>query len=443
MSATETTPVQVVEADLTLVEGVFRPGVRVAISGDGRISQVGALPEPPTNRLTRRALLPGFVNVHSHAFQRELRGHGETYPAGRGDFWSWREAMYALVERLPKERVLAVYRAAFAEMRAAGYTTVGEFHYLRHSDGDSADFALDEPVIAAAADAGVRLVLLSTFYRTGGIGKPLNRAQRRFATEDVDAFLANLDQLSRKIDPRTHSLAIAPHSIRAVPPDDLQRLFAAAADRGLPCHIHLEEQRRELDESRAALGVTPMRWVLDHTSVGANCTAIHATHADGESLDHWLASGARVCLCPITEGNLGDGVADVPRMLARDDALCIGSDSNIRLDPFEELRWLEFVQRLKAEKRGVGRRADGELALRLLRIGAANGAAALGVHAGRIAPGLAADFCTLDLDHRELRGATSETLAAHVVFGGSAACVAETCVNGQWRAANSEKRITE
>ncbi len=422
-----------IQADLTWIDGRFEPNVAVSIDASGRIAQVAAVPAAPPRRLASAALLPGFVNVHSHAFQRELRGQGETYPAGRGDFWSWRESMYALVEQLPAERVRAAYALAFQEMLVAGYTSVGEFHYLRHSGCDAYDFALDELILDAAHQAGIRLVLLLTYYETGAIGQPLNRAQQRFATRSVADFIASLERLAPRLRPE-QSLAIAPHSVRAVPPAALRELFAAAAERGVPCHIHLEEQQREQDDCRAAFGVAPMRWVLERAPVGPNCTAIHATHAEPQALDDWLAAGARVCVCPITEGNLGDGLADLPRVLTHAGRLCIGSDSNIRLDPFEELRWLEFVQRLRAEKRGIARRSDGDLAAPLIEIGTCNGAAALGLAAGRIAPGQWADFCVLDLTHPELRGWTPETLATHAIFGGSAACVREVCVGGAWQA---------
>lgn len=423
---------QVIEADLTCVNGQFRSGVRIAVSPDGRILQVGS-PAAATQRLTGRALLPGLINAHSHAFQRGLRGRGERFPAGAGDFWTWREAMYALVESLTPAALGELCEQAFREMLACGVTTVAEFHYLHHEQPPELDFSLDRIVLEAARRVGIRLVLLVCYYRTGGVGRPLGPAQRRFATPAVDRFLAHIERLERQLDPRTQTIGLAPHSVRAVPGDDLRVLCDAAAQRGWPVHMHLEEQPAELEECQAVYGRAPIDWVLDTVAVGPRFTAIHATHAPPERLRRWLETGAGICLCPITEASLGDGIADVAAMLASGGRLCVGSDSNVRIDLIEELRWLELAQRLRTRSRGACTTVEGDVAARLLSCATRDAAAALGLAAGAIAPGLPADFFTVDLDHPALHGWTPDTLLATLLLGAGGDCVREVCVAGDWR----------
>lgn len=424
---------QWIQPDLTLIDGQFKSGVGVEIGDDGRVRSIGTPPTRVFRSMPRRALLPGFVNAHSHAFQRGLRGLGEYYPEGMGDFWSWREAMYDLVLRLTPVDFKRLCRQAFDEMLASGITTVGEFHYVHHQDIDALDFRFDRLVIEAAAEAGIRLVFLASFYKHGGFDRPLAGGQRRFATPDVDTFLAQVDRLAAMLDPRTQSLGLAPHSLRAVGVDDLRRLHAAALDRDMVCHVHVEEQRREIDECVSALGCTPLEWLLDNLPLGPHFTMIHATHSTAEMLRAYVSTGANICICPITEGNLGDGLGDVQAMLMRRDAVCVGSDSNVRLDMPEELRWLEFVRRLRHEKRGICKTADGDVARQLLACGSTNGARALGFReSGIIAPGAAADFFTIDLDHPSVADVSADALLGAFLFGSSGAAVREVCVAGRW-----------
>ena len=439
---------QILAPQLTLLNGRFVSNVRIGVDSGGMIAFVDQA-EGPEQRLPDaanasdlrplpgRALMPGFVNVHSHAFQRALRGHGEIYPAGMGDFWSWREAMYALVERLTPDELQRITKQAFSEMLAAGFTTVGEFHYVHHADIQKLDFDLDRIIIDAAAECGIRLVLLMCYYKTGGVGRALAGGQRRFSTPEVASFLKRVDSIAARIDPQTQIMGLAPHSLRAVPPADLKELCDEAGRRGWVAHVHIEEQVREIEEVQAALGRTPMEWLLDNIALDSRFTAIHCTHAVSPRLDAYLQSGANVCLCPITEGNLGDGIADVGRMMSRPESICIGSDSNIRIDPFEELRWLEFVQRLGRQKRGVTRSpaCNNDIARQLQKIGSNNGAAALGLNTGLIEAGRHADFVAVDLAHASLAGWTPETLLAGAITGAGADVVSDVCVGGRWRSA--------
>ncbi len=426
---------QILEADLTWTGGRFESGVQIAVGEDGRIASIektGALGRTPDRRLTGRALLPGMVSAHSHAFQRGLRGHGETFPAGAGNFWTWRKAMYALVGRLDTDELRALSLQTFREMRAAGITTVGEFHYVHHRDPDAHDFAFDEVVLAAAAAAGIRIAFIQSYYRTGAVGQPLAGAQRRFDTPSPEVYWEQMDRLAARLDPRRETLAASVHSLRAGSVEDLAAIYDEARRRDLPFHIHVEEQEREIEEVIAYYGQRPMALLLATLGTATDLTAVHCTHTDAEEMDRFLSAGGTVCLCPLTEGNLGDGIATVPRVPPQRRAFCLGSDSNARISHIEEMRWLEYAQRLATENRGILRDGEGNVASVLLEAATAGGAKALGVEAGRIEPGLWADFAAIDLDSPLIAGWTPETLLESVIFGATEEVVAATCVGGEW-----------
>ena len=309
--------------------------------------------------------LVGFVNAHSHAFQRALRGRVEG-----GDFWAWRETMLELAQAQTPGRVRAEYAAVYAEMRGAGYTAVGEFHYLGLDEARAA--------AAAAAEAGVELVLLYVAYERGGI--------ERFRQDSVAAYLHGLEQL------RADGLrvGVAPHSVRACSREWLEELGRYAAAEGLPLHVHADEQPREIEECVAEHGVRPIELLAASGCLGPRTTVVHATHADGRELDLLREAGARVCACPTTEANLGDGFLPVARVCHREIGMCIGSDSNVRIDPLEELRELDGTARRQAGRRDV-------LTVEaLLSIGSGEGAASLGIDAW---PSI-----TIDPTHPQLRG---------------------------------------
>lgn len=409
---------QVIEADLTWTGGELQPGVQVMVQ-QGRIELAGALGFEATRRLRGQVLLPGFVSAHSHAFQRALRGRGETFPAGSGTFWSWREAMYGLVGQLDEQAFHDAVFATFEEMRGAGITAVGEFHYLHHSPA-GADYAFDDLVLSAAREAGIRITLLLTYYKTGGIARPLAAAQKRFETRSLDEFFKQVDRL--KPDPATQSIGIAAHSIRGVPLDDLEPLYSEARRRGMPLHMHVEEQRKEIEDCVAAYGRTPMQLLNERLPSCEGLTAVHATHSDPAELARFLDRGGSVCITPLTEANLGDGIPDVTPLLAHPTRLSLGTDSNARISFLEEMRWLEYAQRLKSETRGVFRDGEGRNAPRLLEFATAGGARALGMNTGRIEAGAAADFISVDV-------ADLETL----IFGRGDDAIRATCVAGEWR----------
>jgi len=309
--------------------------------------------------------LPGFVNAHSHAFQRLLRGRNEGE-----DFWAWRESMLDLARYQTPGRVRESYGWIYREMRDAGYTAVGEFHYLGLAEAHEA--------AAAACEAGVELVLLYVAYARGGID--------RFRQASVADYLLGLEEL------RAAGLhvGVAPHSVRACPRDWLAELGRYARENALPLHVHADEQPREIEECRSEHGLRPIELLAECGCLGPRTTIVHGTHADGRELDLLGQAGARICVCPTTEANLGDGFLPVERVLHRGIGMCIGSDSNVRIDPFEELRELDGIGRRQAGRRDV-LTVDA-----LLSIGADEGAASLGLESW---PAI-----EIDLEHPQLRG---------------------------------------
>jgi len=421
---------EVIEAELTLVDGVFAPGVRIAIGDDGRIAGVG-VDATATRRLPGRAVIPGMINAHSHAFQRGLRGLGETFAESAGSFWSWREAMYGLVEEMDVDRAYALSHQAFAEMRRGGITTVGEFHYLRH-DASGAGFGLDDAVLEAARDAGIRLVLLAAHYRRGGFDIELSGGQRRFDTRSLETYWEQMDRLAERLDPETQTLGVVAHSIRAVALDEIVALYEESQRRALVFHMHVEEQPREIAECIEHEHHPPMALLNDRLRITPRFTAVHCTHTAAEDMNVYLEAGGNVCICPLTEANLGDGIADLPRILQRYGRVCLGSDSNARISMLEEMRWLEYVQRLRHQRRGVCVNEAGEVAPTLLAAATIAGAHALGVRAGAIEAGRWADFALVDLDCPDLAGCTPATLLPALVLGCGNGAIAGTCVGGRW-----------
>ncbi len=318
------------------------------------------------------------MNAHSHAFQRALRGRTEG-----GDFWEWRTSMLALAEGLSPEQVRTGYVQVYREMLAAGYTAVGEFHYLGLPEAHAA--------VEAAAEAGIEIVLLLSAYARGGL--------ERSRQESVADYLSQLEEL-RAAGVR---VGLAPHSVRACPRDWLEELGAYAARESLPLHVHADEQPHEIEECLAEHGVRPIELLAETGCLGAHTTVVHATHADAHELDLLAEAGARVCVCPTTEANLGDGFAPVEELCERGIGVCIGSDSNVRIDPLEELRELEGVARRRTGRRGVVSVSS------LLSFGSDEGAAALGLSSW--------PDVEVDLEHESLAGIETGDVHGALVFG--------------------------
>ncbi len=323
-----------------------------------------------------RLRLAGFVDAHCHAFQRALRGHGDG-----GDFWAWRELMLAEAERQTPELVRHEYVDVYREVRAAGYSAVGEFHYL----------GFDEALAAAdaAEEAGITLVLLLAAYARGGL--------LRFRQQSVADYLRQVERLRDRGIP----VGLAPHSVRACPAEWLEEIGRYAAAENLPLHVHADEQPVEIEQCLAEYGMRPIELLERSGCLSPRTTVVHATHADGNELDLLATTGSRICACPTTEANLGDGFLPVERVSSRGIALCVGSDSNVRIDPLEELRELETIARRQSGRRHVIPTET------LFRIGADEGAAALGLDEW--------DDVEVKLDHPSLRG--SDNAFEALVFG--------------------------
>lgn len=344
--------------------------------------------------------------------------------------------MYGLVRSLDVDAFRKLTRQCFEEMASAGITTVGEFHYFHHASSDGPeDFALDEVVIEAARAANVRVVLLNAYYEYGGFGdQPLGAAQQRFRTKDQTGYWAQMDKLLTKLDTkRGESLGVVAHSLRAVGKPSLQALAEEAAKRRLVFHLHLEEQPKEIEDCKAAHDKTPMALLMDTLSISERYTAVHCTHSLPEELTKFAEAGGNVCICPLTEGSLGDGI--FKSLASTRGSVCLGSDCNARIDMFEEMRWLEYTQRLKKGQRGAFAAAssDPELARVLFKCATSHGAHALGVNTGAIEAGKWADFAILDLKAAALVGTSPDTALGAAIFGGAGeGLVADTCVAGRW-----------
>jgi formiminoglutamate deiminase len=380
---------------------------------DGRIERVTEGAELPPGAIKLRGwTIPGFANVHSHAFQRVLRGATES---GGGDFWEWREQMYTAAEGWTAARYLEHCSAVFREMLQAGITAVGEFHYL-HGLGNE----LGEAVALAATQEGIRLTLIDACYLQGGVdGRPLEGAQRSFSDGDVDAWVARMDDLVVGEDVR---VAAAIHSVRAVNAPSMRVVAAWARKRQAPLHIHLAEQPGEVDECVAVEGCTPTQLLEREGILGPDLTAVHAIHVDDADIVRLGQHKVSVVACTTSERDLGDRVGPLGRLAAAGSPICVGSDSNAVIDMLEEARGLELDQR-----RSTGRRVHHQPA-DLFRAATAGGMGALGWDAGELKAGMLADFITIDPPHSD----TSKNLElGYLMFSRSAQDVSNVVVGGK------------
>ncbi|AUH42677.1 formimidoylglutamate deiminase [Streptomyces sp. CMB-StM0423] len=414
-------------AEQAWVGGVVEPGVvlEAAASGGLLAAVRTAVPAPPPGATVLRGLtLPGLANAHSHAFHRALRG---TVQVGSGTFWTWREVMYGVADRLTPGTYYDLARAVYAEMALAGITCVGEFHYVHHAPGGARyddPNAMGHALIAAAAAAGVRLTLLDTAYLAAGFGQPPGRHQLRFSDGDADAWAERAEALEPDDD--TARVGAAVHSVRAVPAGQLATVAGWAADRRVPLHVHLSEQPAENEACVAAHGVTPARLLADHGVLGLHTTAVHATHLTADDLTLVGRSSTGVCMCPTTERDLADGIGPAGAVERAGSPLSLGSDSHAVIDLFEEARALELNERLRTRRRGHW------TAHQLLRAATEGGYEALGWAApARLEPGGLADFTTVALDSVRTAGAVPRLGAETAVFAATAADVRHTVVGGR------------
>ena len=365
------------------------------------------------------AILPGMPNLHSHAFQRGMAGLAEARGPSTDSFWTWRDAMYRFVDRIGPGDLTAIAALAYAEMLESGFTRVGEFHYLHH-DTDGTPFAdpaeMSQAIVAAATETGIGLTLLPVFYAHAGFGgTPLTVGQRRFGL-DLDGF-AHLIEAARLAAASLPDaiVGMAPHSLRAVTPDELASLVSLAGN--APIHIHVAEQTREVEECLRWSGARPVEWLLDHAPVDARWCFVHATHMTDLETTGLAASGAVAGLCPITEANLGDGIFPAGAFLAAGGWIGVGSDSNVRIDLSEELRLLEYGQRLSLRGRNIlSSREQPSTGEHLFRQTLSGGGRALGVGLPAISVGQSADFISLDLNCPAFYGRGADRLLDSWIF---------------------------
>ena len=391
--------------------------------------------------VTAGIVIPGLCNAHSHAFQRALAGRTELRsPEGADSFWTWRERMYALAAHLDAAAVEAIACQAYSEMLESGYTAVAEFHYLHApASGESAARMFDA-IANAARTAGIRLTYVPVLYERAGFDAAMPDAhQARFAI-DCDAFLAHHAACVGQADDIV-TVGIGAHSLRAVSETSLDRIVAAA--NGAPLHIHVAEQAAEVEQCVGATGKRPVQWLLDRYAVDASWCLVHATHMDQDETQRLAASGAIVCLCPTTEANLGDGVFPLHDYLSGDGRIAIGSDSHVSIDPFEELRWLEYGQRLKTQSRNVAAIADEHVGRELFTRAFDGGIRACGMATGGLVAGAPADLVVLDDTDPIFAGHTDATLLDALVFTGLRSPIERTMVNGAWQVIDRDHRQQE
>ena len=405
----------------------WHDGTKFQLDLNGRIEQAR------NGGTINQRVVPGIANLHSHAFQRAMAGMAERQEHAEDSFWSWREAMYRFAQRLDPDRMRAVAAQLYVEMLEAGYTTVCEFHYLHHApDGRPYDdpAAMSRALIAAANDTGIRLTLLPVLYMTPGFaGGELDPRQKRFG-HDVDAYLQLLERLRGEQGDMV-KVGCALHSLRAVPPDAMRQVLEALpADCRI--HIHIAEQVAEVEQCLEHRGARPVQWLLDNAGVDARWTLVHATHLDDAELAGIAHSGATVAICPTTEANLGDGLFRLSDYLAAGGRLGIGSDSNSSISPVEELRWLEYGQRLATQRRNIAVRPDSpSVGQTLLHSVATSAADSTGHGVGTLVPGHYADALVLDVGAPQFAGADDADAIDRWLFSGNRNLVRETWVGGR------------
>jgi formimidoylglutamate deiminase len=419
--------------DQALLETGWQSDVLIGIEGRTITSvEVGATPPAGTKRYSGFAL-PGVANVHSHAFQRAMAGLVERRGPEDDSFWTWREVMYRFLAAMTPDDIEAVAAWAYVEMLEAGFTTVGEFHYL-HNAPDGTHYA--DPaetggrIVAAAEASGIGLALLPSFYAHGGCGgQPPTPGQARFLF-DLDGFSRLLDSSRRHVGRVPGAiLGIAPHSLRAVDAPELRTLV----DRWTtgPVHIHAAEQAREVDDCIAWSGARPVQWLLDNMNVDARWCLIHCTHMTPDESSRLAQSGAVAGLCPITEANLGDGIFEAPRFAAAGGRFAMGTDSNVRIALNEELRTLEYGQRLREQKRNRLGPVGASTGRHLFDTARGGGAQALGIASGTLAVGQTADIVILDGTHSALAGRNGDQILDSWIFAAGDGAVRDVFAGGQ------------
>jgi formimidoylglutamate deiminase len=435
--------------DLLYTNGRFESGTAILCDREGNMTGMERGPESQSHlrRLSGRAMLPGMVNAHSHAFQRVIRGRTERRTSAHASFWTWREMMYSAAARLTPEDIYDASRMAFLEMALGGITAVGEFHYIHNApDGKPYTDAnlLAKAVIKAARDVGLRIALLRVAYARSGFRVEENARQRRFIEAEPETYLRNVDSLRAELarDDSENSKAawvgVAPHSVRAVPLNYLREVSDyAARTSNVPLHMHVAEQPAEIRACLEEYKRRPVQFLESEGILAANFTAVHAVHIVGEEARMLAQARAQVCACPTTERNLGDGIVPADMLFAEGVRVSLGTDSHAQIDLLEDARALEYHLRLRTLERAVLAPADDQpssLAARLFDCATINGAQSIGIDgasSGRLVPGASADFFTVDLNDSSIAGASKDDLLSHIVFGLARTAVKDVFVGGK------------
>jgi formimidoylglutamate deiminase len=422
--------------DLIYTAGEFQSGLAMFADPGGRITRFSRAPEDlaKAQPLPGRAVLPGLVNGHSHAFQRALRGHTEHRTASdRDSFWTWRGSMYFAASHLTPEGLYHASRMAFLEMLLGGITTVGEFHYVHHGAGGAPYTDRNElarQVLRAARDTGVRIALLQTAYVRSGWSQPVEPGQARFLTPRVEDFIADTEAL-RALVTRSDAggqawVGVAPHSLRAVPLDYVREAVAYARAQQMPVHMHVSEQPADVEACLAEHNLRPVDLLDREGLLGPHFTAVHAIHVTSGEIAALARAGATVCACPTTERNLGDGTLLADQLLNAGVRISLGSDSNVQINLLEDARELEYHLRILKLERAV------LTAEQLFRCATEAGAASLDAPGGRLEVGHAADFFTVALDDPSLAGAERESLLSHIVFSAERTALRDVAIGGKF-----------
>ena len=434
--------------ELLYSRGEFTEGAGLLVSPSGSVSAADTNPSHAIVDLPGKALLPGFVNAHSHTFQRLIRGKSESRVTSGRDFWSWRGTMYHAAAQLDPQDLYDVARMAFLEMLLSGTTTVGEFHYLHNAPGgrpyDDPNL-LSKQVIAAAQSVGIRIVLLRSAYLRSGYELPPDPGQIRFF-ESASQFLDNMEVLRKEYpaDSADVRFGVAPHSLRAVPLRELKEIAAWTRERKLPLHMHVAEQIAENQACLREYGLTPVALLGREGLLAPGFTAVHAIHITADEIELLARANATVCSCPTTERNLGDGVIVADQVMREGIRIAFGSDSQAQIDPLEDARELEYHLRLERQQRAIlDQIGEQTLASRLFDCATVNGTRALGVPTGELNAGSLADFFTLDLDDVSIAGNSSNDLLPLTVFALSRSAIRDVMVNGRWVVRDQQHPLQE
>ncbi len=421
-----------------LIHKGWTSNVRLEVRA-GRVAGLVEDARPEAGDVEVGVLIPGLCNAHSHAFQRALAGRTEKRsPEGRDNFWTWRERMYGLAGSLDAEALSAIASQAYVEMLVSGYTGVAEFHYLHRPAGASqTDSSMFDALRAAAEHSGIRMTYVPVLYERAGFDDPRPQGPQAQFALGIDDFLEH-HAAATELGSESLHIGIGVHSLRAATAESLQQVSAVAQAAGIPMHLHIAEQQREVDQCLAHHGRRPVRWLLENCDVGENWCLVHATHMDVEETTALAASGAVVCVCPSTEANLGDGLFPLHDFLAAGGHIAIGSDSHVSINPFEELRWLEYGQRLASQSRNVASFEEAHVGRELFVRAQQGGARATGMTTAGIAAGAPADLVALNDNDPMLVGHGDESLLDALVFSGYRLPVDRVMVNGEWRVVDGE-----